>query len=139
MILEYLGGIETLPFPHHASLYHTFRILEYLGGIETLTKLKNIYQYYQDFRIPRRDWNLSQGRYPHIEEADFRIPRRDWNRTLLLLPYQSMSMILEYLGGIETNLRRTSNKTFHSMILEYLGGIETLYAFLFEDLAYSRF
>ena len=54
MILEYLGGIETVlinPFmPVHLL------ILEYLGGIETSKGIMEA-KCKWDFRIPRRDWN----------------------------------------------------------------------------------
>ena len=35
-----------------------FQILEYLGGIETYTQTKICIIFLNDFRIPRRDWNI---------------------------------------------------------------------------------
>ena len=52
-ILEYLGGIET----GRIEVFRVgkWKILEYLGGIETYHRRLLFHRLFQDFRIPRRD------------------------------------------------------------------------------------
>ena len=84
-------------------------ILEYLGGIETQDKAFTGYGFHNDFRIPRRDWNLQKLIRLRLTRVDFRIPRRDWNHLPQRL-FHVRVMILEYLGGIETDAREGKGK-----------------------------
>ena len=83
-------------------------------------------RFYEDFRIPRRNWNLAfqfiggslclkiLEYLGGIETKNYRIA---WEISI---------KILEYLGGIETCTWETDYNE-HYEILEYLGGIETEY------------
>ena len=100
MILEYLGGIETLFGLFEA--WQTSLILEYLGGIETFLTAMSM-------SILSRFQNTQEELKPYYQ------------RQSIVIIWE----ILEYLGGIET-LSALPQTLLCPMILEYLGGIETM-------------
>ena len=122
-------------------------ILEYLGGIETILPFIYGRQRIQDFRIPRRDWNILEEKISSLKLKKILEYLGGIETVSSSLPDTHQIGILEYLGGIETtpvfarihlgfvdfriprrdwNCIRKQGQLLYFLILEYLGGIETI-------------